>query len=85
MPPVLVIHGTLLDYRLMNLRLPGDAMVMARLALRRDLLRLLSVPGVRWIGSRELIDRLRRHARIEVDHDRPHLAPDTDALFWGAG
>jgi hypothetical protein len=65
MPPFLVIHGTLLDYRLMNLHLPGDAMVMARLALRRDLLRLLSLPGVRWVGSSELIDRLRRHAAIE--------------------
>jgi hypothetical protein len=85
MPPVLVIHGTLLDYRLMNLRLPGDAMVMARLALRRDLPRLLSLPGVRWISSSELIDRLRRHARIEVDHDRPLLAPEIDALLWGAG
>jgi hypothetical protein len=80
LPPILVIHGTLLDYRLMNLRLPRDAMVMARLALRRDLLRLLSLPGIRWIRSSELIDHLRRHARTEPPGltgagISPHRAP----------
>jgi hypothetical protein len=65
LPPVLVIHGTLLDYRVMNLRLPRDALVAARLAMRRDLLRLLAVRGVRWVRAGELVERLRAHGATD--------------------
>ena len=66
LPPVLVIHGTLLDYRVMNLRRPRDAPVAARLAMRRDLLRLLAVRGVRWVRAGELVERLRDHAGTDA-------------------
>ena len=70
LPPSVVIHGGLFDMRGDGLRSLRQAPTTARLVLRRDLFRFPWVPGVRWIGAGELLDRLRGHDRIEVDGDR---------------
>ena len=59
-PPMIVIHGGLFDGRIKVLGLPGDAGTMARLAVRRDLLRVPSIPGVRWVGAPARCARSRR-------------------------
>ena len=66
----MVVHGGLFDMRGDGLRSLRQAPTTARLVLRRDLFRFPWVPGVRWIGAGELLDRLRGHDQIEVDGDR---------------
>jgi hypothetical protein len=66
LPPMVVIHGGLIDGRFQSLRPPRDLPAMARLALRRDLPRLPRVQGVRWVGASELMERLRAHDETEV-------------------
>lgn len=67
LPPTVVFHGRLLDDRLPRLRASGDLISLARLAVRRDLERIAALRGIRWVGARELADRLRAHAAIETD------------------
>jgi hypothetical protein len=62
-PPYVVVHGGLIDSRFNGLDLPGDAAALARLAVRRDIVRLPSVPGVRWVGASEFIGALADHER----------------------
>ncbi len=66
LPPYVTIHGGLMDARFDGLRGPRHLPALARLALRRDLVRLPGVDGVRWVGAGELMERLRAHDRIEV-------------------
>ncbi|MBM3666216.1 MAG: hypothetical protein FJW90_01820 [Actinobacteria bacterium] len=66
LPPYVTIHGGLMDARFDGLRGLRHAGALARLALRRDLVRLPGVPGIRWVGSGELMERLRAHDRVEV-------------------
>jgi hypothetical protein len=69
-PPSIVIHGGLFDMRSASLHKITEARTTARLILRRDLFRFPWVPGVRWIGAGELLDRLRGHGQIEVRGER---------------
>jgi predicted deacetylase len=64
-PPYVVVHGGLIDSRFNGLDLPRDAVTLARLAVRRDMFRLPRVPGVRWVGASELIERLAEHDRVD--------------------
>ena len=66
LPPTVVFHGGLLDHRMDDLRPPRDLWPLARLALRRDLFRIPRIPGVRWVGGGELVDRLRAHDAVEA-------------------
>jgi hypothetical protein len=61
LPPTIVMHGALLDSRLDTLRKPRDLLSLARLAARRDLVRLPAVEGLRWIGAGEYSRLLRSH------------------------
>lgn len=84
LPPTVVFHGRLLDGRMERLRAARDGMTLARLLRRRDLDRIAALPGVRWIGAGELVDRLRAHAATEWDGDRV-VAPDgAEAVLIGA-
>ncbi len=77
LPPTLVMHGTLIDARPATFRFPRDAVAAARLLLRRDLLRLPAVGGLRWVGAAEYVDCLRRHGQIEVRDGEPQAPPGT--------
>jgi hypothetical protein len=65
-PPTVVLHGGLLDQRMVRLRRDRDLASAARLAIRRDLSRLPALDGIRWVGVSELLECLRAHDRIEV-------------------
>jgi len=67
LPPTVVIHGGLFDARMHGLRDRRQVVSAARLFLRRDMLRVPWVEGVRWIGASELVDRLRAHDRVSVN------------------
>jgi hypothetical protein len=67
LPPTIVTHGALLDGRLISLRRPRDFLALARLATRRDIVRLPAVRGLRWIGAAEYAHLVRLHA----SDDRP--------------
>jgi hypothetical protein len=62
LPPTIVMHGALLDSRLATLRRARDLLALARLAARRDIVRLPAVPGLRWIGTTEYLHLVRLHA-----------------------
>lgn len=62
-PPMVTLHGRLLDNRLPRLRGLRDLPARARLALSRDIFRLIRLDGIRWVGAGEMIDRLRGHGR----------------------
>jgi hypothetical protein len=78
MPPTPVLHGGLFDLRMEQLRAARDPVSFARLALRRDLLRIPAVEGLRWIGAGELVELLRAHETVtargsEIDAgEAPH-------------
>lgn len=65
-PPTVVFHGRLLDHRHDTLAFPQDVVASARLAIRPDLFRMPRVPGVRWVGARDLVDALRDHDETEL-------------------
>jgi hypothetical protein len=65
-PPTPVLHGALFDLRLEQLRSSRDVATAARLLVRRDIARLPSLPGVRWIGAGDLVRLLDEHGTIEV-------------------
>jgi hypothetical protein len=67
LPPTIVTHGALLDGRHISLRRPRDFLALARLATRRDIVRLPAVRGLRWIGAAEYAHLVRLHA----SDDRP--------------
>ena len=62
LPPTIVMHGALLDSRVSTLRRPRDLLTLARLAVRRDIVRLPAVRGLRWIGAAEYARVVRLHA-----------------------
>jgi hypothetical protein len=84
-PPVVVIHGGLLDGRFQGLHLPRDVSSLARLALRRDLLRLPKISGLRWVGSSELIARLQAHNRVEVTSGEIQAPEGAEVIAGPAG
>ncbi len=61
LPPILVLHGTMLDAR--TGALGKDPATALRLVLRRDLSRLPEVDGLSWVGAADL-------ARALADHDQ---------------
>jgi hypothetical protein len=71
LPPTVVMHGALLDHRLRDLGLPGDATTLVRLALRRDVLRLPGLAGIRWLGARGYLEALRAHSETTPDAESP--------------
>jgi hypothetical protein len=42
-------------------------LTLLRLAVRRDISRMCALPFVRWVGARELIERLELHDEITVE------------------
>lgn len=68
-PPTVVFHGRLLDHRRDTLEFPRDTIASMRLALRPDLVRIPTVPGVRWVGARELVQALRAHDETRLGAD----------------
>ena len=62
-PPTLVLHGWLFDKRMELLRPAHDYASLARLFLRRDLLRIPGIDGVKWIGAGDYADLIRAHDR----------------------
>ncbi len=86
LPPTVVFHGRLLDLRRSDLNPSRDLVPLARLAVRRDLTRIPRIEGVRWIGARELVTRLREHEQTEVVEGRVEAPPGSQAvLLDGAG
>ena len=83
-PPTPVLHGGLFDLRASQLKADRDVVTLARLALRRDAVRLPGVPGVRWIRAGELVRVLRAHDRIEVRGAEVELNDTDHALVVGA-
>jgi hypothetical protein len=73
-PPYVAIHGGLIDSRFNGLRLPRDAASLARLAIRRDLVRLPGVPGLRWVGAGELVELLTAHDGVKVSAERAEMS-----------
>ncbi len=60
-PPTLVLHGGLFDKRMGQLRAQRDVATLARLMLKRDILRIPGVDGVKWIGAGEYAELIRTH------------------------
>jgi hypothetical protein len=75
---VVVLHGRLLDDRLVH----RDVFALARLALRRDLARLMRLRGVRWVGAAELLALLRLHDRIEIRDGDLRLPAGGEAVLF---
>lgn len=61
-PPMIAMHGALLDARLGPLRNPRGLISLARLFLRRDVRRLIALDGIRWVGVSEFVAALAAHA-----------------------
>lgn len=82
LPPTPVLHGLSLDDRRAGL-LACDAVATARLAMRRDVLRLPKVRGLQWVGAGELIERLRAHDQVAVKGVEPALPDGSVAVVVG--
>ncbi len=67
LPPTPVLHGGLFDLRMGQLRAARDLLGLARLFLRRDVVRLAGVRGLRWIGAGALLNLLQAHESVRVD------------------
>jgi peptidoglycan/xylan/chitin deacetylase (PgdA/CDA1 family) len=61
MPPTLVFHGGMFDLRFALLRPAHDYVTLARLMLKRDILRVPGIEGVKWVGAGEYAELLREH------------------------
>lgn len=83
LPPMPVFHGGLFDQRLSQLRASRDALTFARVAWRRDILRLPRLRGLRWVGAGELADLLAGHATITVRDDEVDTGDASRALLLG--
>jgi hypothetical protein len=85
LPPTPVFHGGLFDLRLTQIRERRDLLTLARVILRRDILRLPRLAGVRWIGAGELVRLLAAHATVRVRGSEVDLGDASEALLWPAG
>ena len=63
-PPTVVLHGGLLDQRMVRLKRDRDLLTAAKLAFRRDLHRLPRLDGIEWVGATELLSTLRAHQAV---------------------
>ena len=61
-PPIVAMHGALLDSRMVNLSPRRNPLTLARLLLRRDVSRLIAIDGIRWVGVEEFVGCLAGHA-----------------------
>jgi hypothetical protein len=84
LPATVVVHGGLFDLRAGNLRDPRALVTTAQLVRRRDLFRFPWVDGVRWIGSRELLDRLRAHGNVGFEDGRVVNPDGAEVVVRGA-
>ena len=82
LPPTLVIHGGLFDSRLPQMDRRRDFFALARLAVRRDLFRVPWSPGIRWLGSGDLIDRLAAHNASVVEGGVARLPDGAEAILY---
>lgn len=62
-PPTVTLHGRSLDRRRETFRLPGDGLALARALIKRDIVRLLELDGVGWLGAGEFARRVQAHGR----------------------
>jgi hypothetical protein len=85
LPPTPIFHGGLFDLRMGQLRASRDVLSLARLAWRRDIVRLPSLRGVRWVGAGELAELLAAHDTISVDGDEVQLGDAGQAQLLGPG
>lgn len=60
-PPMVAMHGALLDARLGPLRNLRGLPSLARLFVRRDVNRLIGLDGIRWLGVAEFVAELEAH------------------------
>ena len=58
-PPIVAMHGALLDGRIEALKATRDLLSAARLFFHRDVNRLMELEGVDWVSSSKLIAELR--------------------------
>ena len=61
-PPIVAMHGALLDSRMVHLSPRRNPVLLARLLLKRDVTRIMRLPGIRWLGAAEFVAALERHA-----------------------
>jgi hypothetical protein len=83
-PPTPVLHGSLFDLRIGQLRASRDVLGAARLFVRRDILRLPRLPGVRWIGAGTLVRLVDEHETVEVRGDEVDAANAPHARLLGS-
>ena len=84
-PPTPVFHGALFDHRPQQLRASRDVITAARLVARRDLVRLPSLRGVRWIGAGRFVRLLDEHESIRVLGRDVDASDAPEALLMGPG
>jgi hypothetical protein len=85
LPPTPVLHGGLFDLRLAQIRERRDPLTLARLSLRRDIVRLPRVRGVRWIGAGELVRMLDAHRTVEVRGSEVDLGASAHTVLLRPG
>lgn len=85
LPPTPVLHGGLFDLRMGQLRAARDLLGLARLFLRRDVVRLPKLRGLRWIGAGKLLALLRAHESIRVDGAEVRLGDAAEAYLIEPG
>ncbi len=78
LPPTMVLHGTLIDVRTGSVGL-GEPVTALRLLWRRDLSRLPSVKGVRWLAASDYAEVLAQHDRIVFDGAAVRVPPGGQA------
>ena len=61
-PPIVAMHGALLDSRMVHLSPRRNPVLLARLLLKRDVTRIMRLSGIRWLGAAEFVAALERHA-----------------------
>lgn len=83
LPPTPVFHGGLFDLRLGQLRAARDPLTLARLAWRRDIVRLPALRGLRWVGAGELTGLFAAHETISVQGAEVQLGDADRALLLG--
>jgi len=60
-PPMVAMHGALLDARLVELKRPRELPSLARLFVKRDVRRLTELSGIRWLSTDDFVAALRSH------------------------
>ena len=66
-------------------RIKRDALIYARLYIKRDAARLPAIDGIRWIGAAELVDRYRAHDATRVEGGVVKLPEGAEAIVTEHG